>query len=168
MYVALPLVTSWLSLSVMIIKKKNLCVILVTNKNNAFNTMTKGEPLYTACDFSNNKYISENRNKDMCVSDCGADAVVVVNQAGKLRFRYTGPFSFTEQLFSPVGITTDSQCRILKANYFDYSIHILDQDGQFRTVSLSFRQPMEFMCGHPRQPHCCRVNRENEKMKYYS
>lgn len=132
MYVALPLVTSWLSLSEMIIITKPKAVRYSGYKEKqCIKYNDKGEPLYSACDFSNNKYISENRNNDMCVSDCGTDAVVVVNQAGKLRFRYTGPFSFTEQLFCPVGITTDSRCRILTANYFDYSIHNLDQDGQF-------------------------------------
>ncbi|XP_061186564.1 uncharacterized protein LOC133194675 [Saccostrea echinata] len=90
----------------------------------------EGKPLYSGNKFT--KYISENRNLDICVSDYGAGAVVVVNQAGKLMFRYTGHISTIKiDPFKPRGITTNSHYQILASDYENHCIHILDQDGHF-------------------------------------
>nr|XP_034305817.1 uncharacterized protein LOC117682427 [Crassostrea gigas] len=90
----------------------------------------EGKPTYSGN--GTIKYITENRNHDICVADCAVGAVVVVNQDGKLRWRYTGhPSATKNQTFVPRGITADSESHILTADRNNLFIHILDQNGQF-------------------------------------
>ncbi|XP_061168993.1 uncharacterized protein LOC133178268 [Saccostrea echinata] len=69
------------------------------------------------------KHITENRKLGICI----AGAVVVVNQAGKLRFRYTEHTPAPKnQPFSPLEITTDSQSHILTADNNNACVYIID------------------------------------------
>lgn len=87
-----------------------------------------GQPLYSAGDI---KYLTENKNLDICLADSEAGTLIVVNAEGNVRFRYTGPPSSPRKQFNPRGITTDSQGKILTVDSFTHYIHILDQDGHF-------------------------------------
>ena len=88
-------------------------------------------------------YITENINGDICTSDNGKRAVVVVNKSGKRMFSYTG--QNTE--FHPYGICTDVLGHILVCDYdkcaLFNSVHLFYQDGQFLCFVLTKEQGVQ-------------------------
>eukprot|EP00105_Crassostrea_gigas_P033735 XP_011457211.1 PREDICTED: uncharacterized protein LOC105349208 [Crassostrea gigas] len=89
----------------------------------------KGQGLYRKP-----RYITENINGDVCVSDWRKYAVVVVDKSGQHRFSYTGQGSE----FYPYGICTDVLGHILVCD--SETVHLLDQDGQFLSLLLTEQQ----------------------------
>lgn len=82
-------------------------------------------------------YITENNNGDIVVSD--DRAVVVTSRTGKYRFSYTGPTSEYDLL--PRGICTDAFSNILVCDALNYTIHMIDKDGQFLSYLLTMESP---------------------------
>ncbi|XP_062608103.1 uncharacterized protein LOC134269946, partial [Saccostrea cucullata] len=85
----------------------------------------KGQRLYISP-----RYITENRNGDVIVSDYLRD-VVVTDRRGRHRFSYTGHPSGSG--LRPCGICTDALSHILVCDVYTRSVHIIDQDGLFLT-----------------------------------
>lgn len=133
--------SGWKPLNVCNTFANDLLVIMITDDNKQARVVRysgskekqtiqfyeNGQPLYSSN--YNTKYLCENRNLNICVADSFAKAVVVVDQTGKFRFSYTG--SSSQSTFQPIGIATDSKCRILTADFYNNCIHIISQDGQF-------------------------------------
>ncbi|XP_061171182.1 uncharacterized protein LOC133180730 [Saccostrea echinata] len=82
----------------------------------------KGQQLY-----SNPRYIVENRNGDVIVSDI--TQVVVTDHGGRHRFSYTGPPSGSQLL--PYGICTDGLSHILVCDTSTRTVQMIDKDGHF-------------------------------------
>ena len=87
------------------------------------------------------RYITENNNGDVLVSDSGRGAVVVTSGEGVHRFSYTGPPPSGSRLFSPRGICTDVMSHILVSDYNTYTVQMLDRDGQFLSYVLTRQTP---------------------------
>lgn len=90
-----------------------------------------GKPIFEEGKIRHALYIVENNNGDVCISDDNAGVIIVVNLAGKVRFRYNGKPARKNNQFSPRNIVTDSLSQIIVADNGNSCLHILDQDGQF-------------------------------------
>uniref|UniRef100_K1PFN3 Tripartite motif-containing protein 2 n=1 Tax=Magallana gigas TaxID=29159 RepID=K1PFN3_MAGGI len=78
--------------------------------------------------YSEPKYITENNNGDVVVSDW-CRAVVVTERGGRHRFSYKGYPSGSE--LEPCGICTDALSHILVCDGRTQTVQMLDSDGQF-------------------------------------
>lgn len=90
-----------------------------------------GKPIFEDGKIRHALCIVENNNGDVCISDDNAGVIIVVNLAGKVRFRYNGKPARKNNQFSPRNIVTDSLSQIIVADNGNSCLHILDQDGQF-------------------------------------
>ncbi|XP_052683129.1 uncharacterized protein LOC128163539 [Crassostrea angulata] len=102
------------------------------------------------------RYITENNNGDVVVSDFDEDydelygyaygddyvpgAVVVTERGGRHCFSYTGPPSGSR--LRPIGICTDALSHILVCDYQTKTVQMLDKDGQFLLHLLRESQEM--------------------------
>lgn len=85
------------------------------------------------------RYITENNNRDVVVSDSDWEtgAVVVTERGGQHRFTYTGHPSGSG--FLPRGICTDRFSNIIVCDSSSKTIHVIDKDGRF--LSKIFSNP---------------------------
>lgn len=83
------------------------------------------------------KYITENINEDIIVSDCSlsSGAVVVTERGGHHRFSYTG--HPPESGILPKGICTDTLSNIIVCDTRSKTVQLIDKDGQFLTHLLT-------------------------------
>ncbi|XP_062619383.1 uncharacterized protein LOC134280952, partial [Saccostrea cucullata] len=72
------------------------------------------------------RYITENLNGDIIVSDFLRRAVVVVDYEGRHRFSYTGPE--TGVIISPYGVCIDALSHILVCDQNSNTVQMIDKD----------------------------------------
>jgi hypothetical protein len=77
-------------------------------------------------------FLTENGNKDVCVSLTVNKCMIVVNRVGEFRFSYEGN-STTRKFkdFSPNGVAADKFNQILIADSENDCIHVVDAEGGF-------------------------------------
>ena len=109
--------------------KKKISRYQGQNIKQEINKDEQGNPIFK--DGGKSLFMSENNNGDVCVSDRNADTVVLVDNTGKMRFRYNGTQARREKSFDPRDIVTDALSQIIVADNTNNCLHILDQNGQF-------------------------------------
>ncbi|XP_061195222.1 uncharacterized protein LOC133203459 [Saccostrea echinata] len=98
----------------------------------------KGQELYCIP-----RYITENRNGDVVVSDWFC--VVVTDGGGSYRFSFKGHSSGSR--LDPLGICTDSLSHIFVCDYNTGSVLIIDKDGQFLSQIETREHGIDGPCG---------------------
>ena len=88
-------------------------------------------------------YITENTKGDICTSDMGKRAVVMVDRSGQYLRSYPGDGS----KFRPFGICTDRSGHILVSDSESQSVHVLDQSASFLTSILSPQEDLRPVFG---------------------
>ena len=88
--------------------------------------------------YRNPRYITENNNGDVLVSDGTHYALVVTTQAGVHRFSYKGPPPSESGLF-PHGVCTDALSHILVCDPASHTVQMLSQDGAFLKYLLTIQ-----------------------------
>uniref|UniRef100_K1QE00 Tripartite motif-containing protein 3 n=1 Tax=Magallana gigas TaxID=29159 RepID=K1QE00_MAGGI len=86
------------------------------------------------------RYITENNNGDVVVSDFVSGAVVVTERGGRHRFTYTGHPSGSR--LWPYGICTDALSHILVCDVITHTVQMINKDGQFLSHLLTKSQEM--------------------------
>ncbi|XP_061166753.1 uncharacterized protein LOC133175658 [Saccostrea echinata] len=76
--------------------------------------------------YRNPCYITENINRDICVSDWNGECLIVTDRSGKHKFSYSGSGS----RFYPRGIATDDTGRIYVLDGWSDAVHVLGADGK--------------------------------------
>ena len=102
------------------------------------------------------RFITENDNGDVVVSDGTHYAVVVTSRKGIHRFSYKGPPPSESGLF-PHGVCTDALSHILVCDLTSHTIHMLSQDGEFLKYLLTVQSSdIAYPCGisYDRYTHC--------------
>lgn len=82
------------------------------------------------------KYVTENNNGDIVVSDFWR-GVVVIERGGELRFFFEG----SNSKLRPYGICTDELSNILVCDSETNTVQIIDKDGQFLAYLLTLKSP---------------------------
>lgn len=90
----------------------------------------RGRALFTPGDLA--IFVKENKNRDICVVDCQAKVLLILNKAGCVQFKYSGGHVGGD--FNPGCLATDSLCRILLTDTGNDVIHVLDRDTRLLGV----------------------------------
>ncbi|XP_062608005.1 uncharacterized protein LOC134269818 [Saccostrea cucullata] len=87
--------------------------------------------------------IAVNVNNDICTTDLGISAVVIIKSCGELRFTYDGKsLSKLKREFLPTSIATDRYGHILIADSNNSYIHVISSEGEFLQL-MSLKNSIE-------------------------
>ncbi|XP_061171137.1 uncharacterized protein LOC133180686 [Saccostrea echinata] len=115
--------------------------------------------------YSEPRYITENRNGDVIVSDFGSDAVVVTEYGGRHRFSYTGHPSGSG--LSPLGICTDALSHIIVCGFKTRTVQMIDKNGNFLKIILKGQIDEPLSLCYDWKTHLLWVESWNDKVCIY-